>query len=308
MHIKTIFIFLLSLSILSQESNSAANSNIFDIIDTYHTSTTLPNRMTYADTIPASSNNNDYTERLDTSTLSQLESIKEQLKSLRGEIEQLQFEGHKLNEKFAKFVTDAELRFSELSKNSTPLKNDTNSPNNNSKSENETKTILQQSEPTKDPTPETTNNADINLNKPDIKDKTTDKKSKDNLIQKRYQEAYSLIKNKDYKNASEAFEKFITDYPNTDLSGNAYYWLGEICTVKGDNNKAAVYYLKGYQANAKGSRASDNLLKLAKSLAKMDKKQEACTTLNKLKKEFPTANHSIQKQLQEEMTKLKCGS
>jgi tol-pal system protein YbgF len=100
--------------------------------------------------------------------------------------------------------------------------------------------------------------------------------------------------------------KFVTDHPNHELTGNAYYWLGETYFINSEHDKAAVQYLKGYQANIRGSRAADNLLKLGKSMRKMDKIKEACTTLVKLNKEFPNASNSIKKSTDEEIKALNC--
>ncbi len=47
-----------------------------------------------------------------------------------------------------------------------------------------------------------------------------------------YQAAFSLIQNKRYDEAIAALELFIKNYPGSTLTGNAYYWLGEVQLVK----------------------------------------------------------------------------
>ncbi len=51
-----------------------------------------------------------------------------------------------------------------------------------------------------------------------------------------YKLAYSLIKDKKFSEAKEAFDQFIADYPNDQLVANCYYWLGELYIL--DKNPA----------------------------------------------------------------------
>jgi len=46
-----------------------------------------------------------------------------------------------------------------------------------------------------------------------------------------YQQAYSLIKDKKYEEAVKALHAFIEKFPDGKLTGNAYYWLGEVYLV-----------------------------------------------------------------------------
>ena len=100
----------------------------------------------------------------------------------------------------------------------------------------------------------------------------------------------------------------MAEYPDTDLAGNSYYWMGEIFFQERKFDKAAIEYLRGYQANIRGSRAADNLLKLGMSLAKLEKRKEACTTYLKLEKEFPNTTNMIKKKNKAELEKLRCKS
>ena len=43
-----------------------------------------------------------------------------------------------------------------------------------------------------------------------------------------YQQAYGLIKEKAFDEAIDRLHKFIEHYPEGELAGNAYYWLGEV--------------------------------------------------------------------------------
>lgn len=57
-------------------------------------------------------------------------------------------------------------------------------------------------------------------------------------IQAAYKASYDLIRSKEYEKAAESFTQFISIYPNTDLTGNSYYWLGQLKLVLGDPKDA----------------------------------------------------------------------
>lgn len=235
--------------------------------------------------------------KMNASNYAQFQDLKDQIKEIRGEIEQMQFDLARLNEKYIKFSNDIEFRFSEMEKAKTQQSSE--------------QKILSE--------------IDRNLDNDAIKQsgdgsnrkaesKKGDAKSvEDRVVRKRnmeqdYQDAYTFLKEKDYKSAREAFKKFIENYPDSELAGSAFYWTGETFFLRADYEKAAIEYLKGYQADIRGSRAADNLLKLGKSLGKMEKRKEACTTYTKLAKEFPNASNSIKKDLKEDMKTYRCSA
>ncbi len=102
-----------------------------------------------------------------------------------------------------------------------------------------------------------------------------------------YGQAFSLLGRREYVEAERELKAFLEAYPDDPLAPNATYWLGETYYVRNDFRQASVIFLQGYQKNPKGSKAPDNLFKLAKSLGNIGQKKEACTTLSRLKKEFP---------------------
>ncbi len=104
-----------------------------------------------------------------------------------------------------------------------------------------------------------------------------------------YNYAFSLLRKADYDGAETAFNEFITMHPDSQLSGNAYYWLGETYYVRNSYQQAAIAFLKGYQKFPDGDKAPDNLLKLGMTLTRLSKNAEACATFNELKSKFPDA-------------------
>lgn len=53
-----------------------------------------------------------------------------------------------------------------------------------------------------------------------------------------YQAAYDLIPQRKFAEARQAFEGYIKEYKGSSLEANAYYWLGELHILEGDNGKA----------------------------------------------------------------------
>lgn len=118
-----------------------------------------------------------------------------------------------------------------------------------------------------------------------------------------YEKARSLLEQGDYGAAEHAFSAFLAAHPTDDLAGAAQYWLGVTFFVRGDHEKAASAFAKGYKTYPKSSKAPDNLLKLAKSLAALDRKADACTALEQLASEHPKFHVG---EISSERNKLQC--
>ncbi len=210
--------------------------------------------------------------------VAQLEEIKEQIKSIRGDIERLQFDNTQLTDKLTKLSTDTEYRFNHLDKKKPE--------------------VVAEADVPKEP-------AKLAEAPKEAKSEESSQAKKD--MEKEYQEAYSTLKERDYPKARTLFQKFLENHPNSELAGSARFWIGETYFSQEAYDKAAVEYLKGYQANVTGPRAPENLLKLAKSMEKLDNRTgDACLTLLKLKKEFPKAQNNIKKQMNDDIKALKC--
>ncbi len=108
-----------------------------------------------------------------------------------------------------------------------------------------------------------------------------------------YNFAVGLIREKRFDRARDSFKQFIATYPSNQLVGNAYYWLGETYYVENNYASAAESFKFGFEAKTDGIKAADNLYKLAKSLLNMDKKNEACIVLDQLQKRYKQSNPEV---------------
>jgi len=121
-----------------------------------------------------------------------------------------------------------------------------------------------------------------------------------------YDFAFGLLRQANYDKAEMALQEFVKTNPKDKLASNARYWLGETYYVRAAYVQAAEVFLEGYQADPKGSKAPDSLLKLGMSLSGLDKKREACAAFDKVAKDFPGASAGIRNTIAREKQKNSC--
>jgi tol-pal system protein YbgF len=110
-----------------------------------------------------------------------------------------------------------------------------------------------------------------------------------------------------YDQAEDRLRRFLSDYPASPLSGDAWYWLGESQLVRGNAGEAARSYLSGYNADRGGPRAAHNLYRLGVALGRLGQVDEACLTLREVSTQFPSAPDNLVGKAQTEADALSCG-
>ena len=121
-----------------------------------------------------------------------------------------------------------------------------------------------------------------------------------------YNYAFGLLRQANYDKAELALQEFVKLHPKEALASNARYWLGETFYVRAAYVQAAEVFLEGFQADPKGPKAPDSLLKLGMSLGGLDKKREACAAFDKLLKDFPDAPAGVKNTVTREKQKNGC--
>jgi len=124
--------------------------------------------------------------------------------------------------------------------------------------------------------------------------------------QEQYDRAFGLLRQADYDGAEKAFQSFVDKNPKDKLIDNAKYWHAETLYVRGRFPEAATGFADAFQQNPQGTKAPDSLLKLAMSLAALNKPTDACTALGALKSKYPKASNSVKSRADEQRAKLKC--
>ena len=131
-----------------------------------------------------------------------------------------------------------------------------------------------------------------NLDENEINNQNTNNDAEETKINtlspdEQFQEAFDLLRSQKFEQAKLSLNEFIEKNTENELSGSAYYWLGEIHLLQKEFRDAALYFAQGYQQYPSSLKAPDSLYKLAESLSKIDKISEACSTLNKFLNQHP---------------------
>ena len=244
-------------------------------------------------------------EDIMTKHLLKLNDIEDQFRELTNKFEEVNFKLDKLSTRVTKIQSDAQLRFSDLENGNTPASK-------------ERKTILPGSTKPQDfgaaPGYQTTNLPkeqsinSIESAKTVITEKPEKKESllPDKPTEDQYEFAVSFMKIGDYETAEFALREFIDKNKDHDLAGSAQYWYGETFRIRQLYSDAATAYLDGYQNYPKSKKAPDNLLKLGITMVQLGEKDQGCTMISGIKKQYPKASKSVLQKAQYEQKKFKC--
>jgi tol-pal system protein YbgF len=94
--------------------------------------------------------------------------------------------------------------------------------------------------------------------------------------------------------ASQEFSDYVKFYPNTDLAGNCYFYLGEIQFRQGNYQQAAQSYDQVLQNFPSGNKAASAQLKKGFSLIELGKQDDGVTELKHLIQRYPHAPEALQ--------------
>jgi tol-pal system protein YbgF len=94
--------------------------------------------------------------------------------------------------------------------------------------------------------------------------------------------------------AIQEFNDYIKFYPNTDLAGNAYFYLAEIQFKAGDYQKAVANYDLVVQNFPSGNKAAAAQLKKGYALLELGKEDEGTQELKHVIQRYPRTNEATQ--------------
>lgn len=102
-----------------------------------------------------------------------------------------------------------------------------------------------------------------------------------------YDEAFSALKDGRYAESARRFQTFIDQYPSADLTGNAYYWLGESYYVTQNYRVALDTFNALLSRFPENQKAPDALLKVGYCQYELKQWDAAQTTLNQVVERYP---------------------
>jgi tol-pal system protein YbgF len=94
--------------------------------------------------------------------------------------------------------------------------------------------------------------------------------------------------------ALQEFSDYIKFYPNTDLAGNCYYYLGEIQFRQANYQQAAQSYDQVLQNFPSGNKAASAQLKKGFALIELGKQDEGVSELRHLVQRYPHSPEALQ--------------
>ena len=94
--------------------------------------------------------------------------------------------------------------------------------------------------------------------------------------------------------ASQEFADYIKFYPNTDLAGNAYFYLAEVEFKAGDYKSAVTNYDLVVQNFPSGNKAASAQLRKGLALIELGKQDEGAEELRHVIQRYPRTNEAIQ--------------
>lgn len=119
-----------------------------------------------------------------------------------------------------------------------------------------------------------------------------------------YETAYDSFKNKRYKEAREKFQAFIKEYPQDELTDNAYFWIAETYYSEKDFEGAILTYEDILKKFPKSEKAPGALLKQGLSFIEIGDRRTAKTILEKVIEDYPSSKEAeIAKKKIEEIDK-----
>jgi len=207
--------------------------------------------------------------------------LEEQVRTMSGRIEQLQFENRRLNEQLRKFQQDVEFRLQEKSGGGA-------SP-----------------APSTSPGRERRGDAGAGVS-PGGSSQVAGQGGAAGAGGDAFENARGQFQQRQYAAAEMGFRQFLQANPRDRRAPEAIYWLGESYFQRQQYSEAAEQFLKISTEYAKSARGPDALVKLGMSLSRLNAKQEACATLAEVLRKYPNASVDVRSAVERERRRTKC--
>jgi tol-pal system protein YbgF len=107
-----------------------------------------------------------------------------------------------------------------------------------------------------------------------------------------YKEAYETLHRGDLEGGRRKFEAFLKQYPNTELSDNAQFWIGETYYSKKDFERAILEYEKAIVKYPEGDKVSAALFKQALAFIELGDKANARNLLKRVIEKYPHSDQA----------------
>jgi tol-pal system protein YbgF len=107
-----------------------------------------------------------------------------------------------------------------------------------------------------------------------------------------YKVAYEAFQKGDVEGARKKFEAFLKQYPNTEFSGHAQFWIGETYYQKKDYEKAILEYEKAITRYPEGSKVPAALYKQGLAFLELGDKANARNLFKRVIERYPRSEQA----------------
>lgn len=123
-----------------------------------------------------------------------------------------------------------------------------------------------------------------------------------------FAEAKNRLIKLDYAGAEEAFQSFISQFSKDPQAGEAHFWLGEALHQQQAYAESGAAYTTMIRSYPDDARAPDALVRLARAMRFLGETGKACTALDTLPKRYPDATKVVRDLAAVERTRSGCDS
>lgn len=226
----------------------------------------------------------------DTQLVYQLQQLQDEIRELRGLVEQQSFELENLKRRQRDQYLDLDQRLTDVSAN--PVTGNAEQIANN-----DANTITIPDQPVID-TPE------VSLDVPDVRPPVVDQRTTTSVPlpqtttgavvqaspadeKAAYDSAFSALKDLRYAESAQSFLDFIEQYPSSEYADNAQYWLGESFYAAGNYDLALNAFNDLLADYPNSSKTADALLKIGYSHYEKEEWPQARAALEQIKAQYP---------------------
>lgn len=112
-------------------------------------------------------------------------------------------------------------------------------------------------------------------------------------VQAAYMKAFGLFSANNYSAAAEAFNAFISAYPESEYAVNARYWLGECYFSLGRYKEAIDSFTRVLDMNPAPNRSADTMYRVGLAWYRLDNPAKGASALKLLIEKFPGSEAAV---------------
>lgn len=105
-----------------------------------------------------------------------------------------------------------------------------------------------------------------------------------------YQAAFARVQSREFGEAIDAFNRFVAEHPDNNLTANAYYWLGELHSAEGSLDEAEGAFRTVLDQFPQSGKVPDALYKLGLLKARQGQPGESRELLERVRETYPESS------------------